>query len=485
MIDTHAHLDSIEYDEDRIQIIQDSFGSGLEFIIIPAVEPSGFKKLTEIVELDSRLYCAYGIHPHNANQADTDNLNRIGELANSKKCVAIGEIGLDYYYDFVKPEIQKPTFQSQLKLAKELNLPVIIHNRDSDEDLINIIKQEQDGNLKGVLHCYSSTIEFMNRALELGLFLSFTGNITFKKSNLQDVILQVPLDRIMLETDSPYMTPVPNRGKRNEPKNVNIIAQKIAEIKNITIDEVITMTNKTAKSFFKLLSILAILAFFSYSIFAQNTNPRDIDEESDDTEQAEQLEHPYPKFIGISPIIGVNTIIQTQYLKTGAEADISYEGIPAFGAAVAFSTFDWLILQATYLYSKNTKVSDEWVGLIKPNIHQMFELSGHFVANPYSRVCFYGIVGGTLFLNSYNGNASTKIGPNAGLGFYFNLPFDFGLFTINAEWKLNFIIGKSQSSRGVKDSVDPTKVVVEDIDVSEIFSIPRFSLHFYPAFLKR
>jgi len=156
MIDTHAHIDTDIFREDLDSIIERAKSEGIEYIIIPAINPPAFDNLIEVVEKYDILRFGIGVHPHNANEINDEVLSRIKEIAKHPKCVAIGEIGIDYYYDFVTPEVQKDTFRKQLQIAKEVGLPVIVHNRDADEDILRIIEEEQGGTLKGVLHCFSS-----------------------------------------------------------------------------------------------------------------------------------------------------------------------------------------------------------------------------------------------------------------------------------------------------------------------------------------
>ncbi|MFM8456425.1 MAG: TatD family hydrolase [Ignavibacteria bacterium] len=252
MIDTHAHIDADVFDEDREEMIAHAFNNGIEAIIIPAIEPTRYDGVLSICDTHEHIYCGMGVHPHNAHEYSQEVEDRIISLLSLPKVIAVGEIGLDYYYDFAPKEMQKDVFRRQLSIAKSHDLPVIIHNRESDDDMIAILQEEQTGELKGVLHCFSSDLTMLHRALELGFHISFTGNITYKKSVLDEIVRATPLNRIMIETDSPYMTPVPHRGKRNEPSFVQFIAQKIADIYALTVEEIITMTSSNAKSLFRL-----------------------------------------------------------------------------------------------------------------------------------------------------------------------------------------------------------------------------------------
>ncbi|MFC2130639.1 TatD family hydrolase [Bacteroidota bacterium] len=472
MIDTHAHIDFNAFDEDRKDIIERAFNSGVEYIIIPGVEPKDFSRLLELTQEYKNLYCGMGVHPHNAKDADKVVFNSIRKNADNHNVKAIGETGIDYYYDFAPKDLQQAHFRNQLKIAKETGLPAIVHNREADEDVLRIIEDEQDGSLKGVLHCFSSPPETLNKALELGFNISFTGNITFKKSNLDEVVRDVPLDRLMLETDSPFMTPVPLRGKRNEPANVKYIAQKIAELKSISFEEVIDMTSKTAKKLFNLsIFLLAFLLAFSMTS-AQSI----LDDIAEVESPEEELIHPYKKFIGFGPVFGTNTVVETYFLEIG-EKDVSYDGLFAIGGAITYGVFDYLVVEAAYNYSKNTKIVEEQDGLIDPSIYQNFEISTHWIINPYSRVNFFGTLGATAFFNSFNNVPNNQIGWNAGLGFYVNIPSDYGLFNIVAEWKINF-----ETERKTQLYWDYSKKTQEEKDTKSFYSIPRVTILYYPPF---
>jgi TatD DNase family protein len=484
MIDTHAHLDSKEFDADRKEVIERTFAEHIEYIIIPAIEPSCFSNIFDIVESYNNIFCSIGIHPHNASGISEKELTLVEEMSSRKKVLAIGEIGLDYYYDFATPDEQKSIFIRQLRIAKERNLPVIIHNRQADKDIINIINSEQNGCLRGVLHCFSSPVEIMNQALDLGFNISFTGNITFKKSNLTDVVLSTPLDRIMLETDSPYMTPVPFRGKRNEPKFVKFVAEKIAEIKSISIEEVIKMTTINAKKLFNLFLIVLLSISFSMNALA-----KDKVKTTDTLEEGE--EYIYKKFIGFGLIGGINTIVQSKSRYDSKQQkeitkDDSDEGIAAYGGTVSAGILDYLFVSVSYVYSKNTKLSEKYPGL-KPHIHQIIDISAHAIANPYSRVQFYGTLGVSIFFNAINSFKNnipdgydniTRFGFNAGIGFLINLPLDFGMFTFSPEWRLCVPSGTTTAYEIYPNSV-PSLV---EYQATSFFSIPRITIVFYPKF---
>jgi len=472
VIDTHAHIDTSVYDDDREIVINRAIESGLEAIIIPAIEPAGFDNLIELTKSRDTLYCGIGIHPHNANDVNDGNLDRINELARNPKVCAIGEIGLDYYYDFAPKDIQKEAFRRQIKIAKESELPIIVHNRESDDDLMNILKDEQDGKLKGVLHCFSSTKEFLESAIKLGFHVSFTGNISFKKVDLNDVVKATPLDRLLLETDSPYMTPVPNRGKRNEPAFVKYVAQKIAEIKSIPLDEVIQMTTLNAKRLFKLSVITLFLAVISgFTAIPSFSKDNDFDD-------------PYIKGLGIGFNLGTNTIVETQYYKN-LQKSISYEGIVFYGGAISYSLIDYLVLEAGYNYSKNTKIVQTSEDLEGPNIHQVVELTAQWIANPHSRINFFGTTGLSMFWNTLNvgrGYLESKdapIGFNIGIGLKINIPIKgVGLINPVLEWRINWAPSRVSTFTYWDRREQPV-----EIESNKFFSMPRLAIMFYPEAL--
>jgi len=470
MIDTHAHIDFEAFDDDRSEMIKRAFDNAVEYIIIPGVEPKNYLKLLALAESNKRLFCGLGVHPHNALDANDSVFETIRELSEKEKVVAIGETGIDYFYDFAPKEVQKDVFRKHLQIAKQKSLPVIVHNREADDDILDIIKSEQDGTLKGVLHCFSGSPEVMEKALNLGFIISFTGNITFKKSQLTDVVKKIPLDSIMLETDSPFMTPDPFRGKRNEPANVKYIAQKIAEIKSISIDEVIAMTSKTAKQLFNL-SIILLTFILAFSVTESQSILKDIKR---DSSTQEEMVHPYPKFIGFGPVIGTNTVVETWYIGAN-EKDDSYDGLLAYGGALTYGVFDYLVVKLSYCYSKNIKIAEQWDYTIDPSVYQFYELSTHWIINPYSRINFFGTLGITSFNNSYNNIPNNQIGWNSGLGMFINIPTDFGLFNVMAEWHINF---ETQKQKKYSDEIDKENNIFTD--TKSYYSIPRVTLLYYP-----
>jgi TatD DNase family protein len=487
MIDTHAHINTEDFAEDRDEMLENAFESGVEAIIIPAIKPEEFDEVIQLTDTRDELYCAVGIHPHHAAEVDTDDINRVADLTAEEKVVAVGEIGLDYHYDFSPKEVQIDVFRRQLRIAKLKNIPAIIHNREADTDLLDILEAEQDGSLRGVLHCFSSPVETLKKAIGLGLHISFTGNITFKNTNLGDVVKTTPENRIMIETDSPYMAPVPHRGKRNDPSKVSLVAEKIAEYKSLSKEEVISMTTRTAKNFFKLFVIAALFALAPFAATAQSEEGYEEDEyyyEDDEyyeegQSEEEALVHPYPKFFGFGPMVGTNTIIQEQKLvETGGEFPVSYEGIMAYGGSIAAEVWDYLAIELTYIYSKNTKVAEQNDYLIDPFTHQIIELTGRWLANPYNKINLYGITGVSAIFNSYSTENTERMGINVGIGAQINIPVETaGVFAPYFEWRLDFEFGESQI-------LIPVQGELVRANTTQYFSIPRFGVLWYPDFLR-
>ncbi len=253
LIDTHAHLFFPNFDDDLDQVVKNAKSSGVTGILVPGTNLETSKKAIDISDRYEMVYASVGVHPHDTKDWDSDWINELRELSNHKKVVAIGEIGLDYFYDYSPKEKQIDAFRQQIDLALELNLPVIVHNRDSNEDLMTIIREYKNSKLKAQFHCFAGSAEDAKELTKMNHFVSFTGNITFKsRQELREILSKLSPENLLLETDSPFMTPVPFRGKRNEPAHVNYVAEKIAEVHNITKEEVGKITSQNA---FKLFGI--------------------------------------------------------------------------------------------------------------------------------------------------------------------------------------------------------------------------------------
>ena len=247
LIDTHCHIYYDSYKKDLDEVLKRSKENSISKLICIGVDLKSSIESIQLSEKYSQIYATAGYHPHESKDAPSNYLNKIKKLFKSTKVVAVGEIGLDYYYNHSDKTTQNKVFIEQLRLAKEMKKPVVIHCREAEEDIIKGLKKVGDN--FGVVHCFSGSEEFAYELFNLGFKISFTGMITFKK-DLSELIKKFPLEKIMLETDSPYLTPIPKRGKRNEPAMVKIIAEKIAEIKNRSLKEVAEITTKNAEELF-------------------------------------------------------------------------------------------------------------------------------------------------------------------------------------------------------------------------------------------
>ena len=250
IFDTHAHYNDKAFDEDRTNLLDSFSESGILGVINCGTDIEESKNSIALSKEYDFMYCAVGFHPEEIHKANENYLNEIKELSKHKKCVAIGEIGLDYYWVKDNKEEQKRIFTEQVILANELNLPVIIHSRDAHNDTLEILKKYKP---KGVLHCFSGSVEVMKEVLKLGMYIGLGGAVTFKNARVPlEVAKELPLERLLLETDCPYMSPVPMRGKRNQSTYISFVAEKIAEVKNLTKEEVLASANNNAFTLFNI-----------------------------------------------------------------------------------------------------------------------------------------------------------------------------------------------------------------------------------------
>lgn len=257
LFDSHAHLDDEKFNEDRESIIKE-ISKEVDKFISAGYSLQGSKDATELALKYDFIYATCGISPNDIPQSEEElwiEIEKIRDLVQkNNKVVAIGEIGLDYYWNTENKELQKKAFIKQIELANELKLPIVIHTREAVMDTIEILKLNTVDN-KGVFHCCPLNRELVKEALKLGFYISFAGPVTFKNSkNANEIIEMVPNNRILIETDSPYLSPEPLRGRRNDPRNVKYIAQKIAEVKQLSVEEVAKITNKNACTIFKILN---------------------------------------------------------------------------------------------------------------------------------------------------------------------------------------------------------------------------------------
>ena len=256
IIDTHAHIDVADYDEDREAVIQRARENGVQYIVNIGCDVESSYRSMELSEQYDFIYATAGVHPHDVKSIDADTYAHLRQLLIHPKVIALGEIGLDYFKNYSPQDEQRTHFRKQIQLAREMNKPIVIHSRDANEDIIAILSEfypKDPTAHSGIFHCFSGDQELADKALEMGFYISFSGSVTFKKSDgLRDVAKTIPADRLFAETDCPYLTPAPHRGKRNEPAYVNFTAERLAEIRGLRIEDV---ERTMALNFFELFGI--------------------------------------------------------------------------------------------------------------------------------------------------------------------------------------------------------------------------------------
>ena len=247
LIDTHAHIDMLE---DMEGAIQNAFSNGIEKIILPCAYPKDIDKIYKIAATHENIYGMLGVHPSEVKDWSDDIIDKIKEYSKTPKIVAIGEIGLDYYWDKSFNDLQKEIFIKQIKLANELNLPICIHDREAHKDTFETLKEHNKNSII-VMHCFSGSVEFARECINEGWYLAIGGVVTFKNAiKMKEVAKEIPLEKLLVETDCPYLTPVPHRGEENQPAYVKFVAEEIAKIKNISFDKVAEVTTENAKRIF-------------------------------------------------------------------------------------------------------------------------------------------------------------------------------------------------------------------------------------------
>lgn len=251
MIDAHTHINCIE--EISVEdIIKNALDNGVEKLIVPAAYPTDIEVVKELAQKYENVYGLLGVHPSEVKGWNDDLIDKIKEYSKSSKIVGIGEIGLDYYWDKSFNDLQKEVFIKQIKLANELNFPISVHDREAHKDTFDILT-EYNKNSAVVMHCFSGSVEFMKECVKQGWYIAIGGVVTFKKAiKMKEVAKEVPLDKLLLETDAPYLTPVPYRGKTNQPAYVKYVAEEIASIRGISFEEVDEITTQNAKKVFSL-----------------------------------------------------------------------------------------------------------------------------------------------------------------------------------------------------------------------------------------
>ena len=251
LIDSHCHLTDEAFDDDRLFILNDLSNFGIRGIINPATNLTDSKMAIELAEKYDNFYAMAGIHPEEVDDITDKDLEELAKLAQNEKVIAIGEIGLDYYWTDDNKARQKEIFIHQLELARKIKKPAVIHVRDSKDDVIEILKDYQD--LKIQIHCFSDDLETLEKYMQMGFYISIGGVVTFNNgTNEQNAARNVPIERLMLETDSPYLTPEPYRGLRNDPRRVVEVARKVAELRDMKIDKLAKRTYNNTKEFFNL-----------------------------------------------------------------------------------------------------------------------------------------------------------------------------------------------------------------------------------------
>ena len=249
IFDTHAHYDDKAFDDDREELLAKLFSESVAYIVNQGTNLELSEYSVRLAERYENMYCAVGIHPENITETSLDDIEKIKSLASHSKVVAIGEIGLDYYWDIPR-EPQKVIFEKQLELSNELDMPVNVHDREAHGDTMELVRKYKP---KGILHCFSGSAEMAREVVKLGMYIGMGGVVTFKNSRKAvEVVKEIPIERLVLETDCPYLAPVPFRGKRNDSGMIWYVAEKIAEIKNISVEEVLKTTLQNAKDVYRI-----------------------------------------------------------------------------------------------------------------------------------------------------------------------------------------------------------------------------------------
>lgn len=252
LVDTHAHLQWASFDKDRKEVISRARKVGVKYMVNIGFDVDGSRKAVRLAEKHKGVYATVGIHPHNASQLNQSVLNLLRKLSEKPEVMAIGEIGLDYYRNLSPKEAQKEAFEAQLFLAEEQGLPVVIHDREAHTEILEMLSKFT-GKIDGVMHCFSGSIEMAEQCINSGFYISFAGPVTFPNSRrLQEIAKSTDLNRILLETDSPWLAPQERRGKRNEPAFLPFIAKKIAELKKISVHQLAEATTENAREIFRL-----------------------------------------------------------------------------------------------------------------------------------------------------------------------------------------------------------------------------------------
>jgi TatD DNase family protein len=253
LIDSHSHLEMPEFQKDLKEVIQRAKDSGVEYIFTVGTEKKDWNRALGIAHSYPLVYVILGVHPHNAREIDQETYPTLKKLCTDDKVRAYGEIGLDFYRNLSPREVQLKRFQEQIQFAKELGLPIVVHDREAHKETLELLKSEKAEEYGGVIHCFSGDYEMARECIDMGFYISIPGSITFKNAGvLQEVVKQIPLEALLVETDAPFLTPAPFRGKRNEPSYVRYTAQKVAEIKKVSFEKVAEVTTANALRVYRL-----------------------------------------------------------------------------------------------------------------------------------------------------------------------------------------------------------------------------------------
>jgi len=253
LVDSHTHLEMPDFKRDLEQVIQRAKESGVDYFFTVGTERKDWKRALEIAHSYPPIYAILGVHPHNAREIDERTYPTLKELCQNEKVVAYGEIGLDFFRNLSPREVQIKRFREQIALARELHLPMVVHDREAHQETLDILKSERAGQLGGIIHCFSGDYRMAKDCLDMGFYISVPGTVTFKNAEaFQEIVRKLPLDSLLVETDAPFLAPVPFRGKRNEPGFVRYTAQKIADLKKIPFEKVAEVTSANALRVFRL-----------------------------------------------------------------------------------------------------------------------------------------------------------------------------------------------------------------------------------------
>lgn len=250
-IDTHVHLNADQYEEDLQEVIDRALEAKVERMVVIGFDRKTIERTMQLIEQYDFVYGVIGWHPVDAIDCTQQDLEWIEQLASHPKIVGIGETGLDYYWDKSPKDVQQELFRKQIQLAQKINLPIVIHNRDATGDVVQILREENAASVGGVMHCFSGSVETARECIAMNFMISLGGPVTFKNARLpKEVATEIALEHLMIETDAPYLAPHPHRGKRNEPAFVPLVAEEIARLKGLTIEEIAQATTANAKNFF-------------------------------------------------------------------------------------------------------------------------------------------------------------------------------------------------------------------------------------------